>query len=470
MPTRPETPLDVSDLDLSNEFQLSLVSDSSHSWTDDLPVCRMSGIGTSTNQIYRENGIRREEHPFEDRSFRFILDNTYFYGIFDGHDGSRSADFASQRMPAEVLLDQLKGKDLDEEIRDVLLQAFHTVEKGFFETIDDLLADKASLQFQLQGLSSYEAYQKHPEVVERLRKTMTMVSSGTTAVVALIKNNKLYIANVGDSRALLCKKDAQGVTRVIQLSVDHDICNEDELLRLSHLGLDTEKICRGSKLGNQDNTRCIGNYLVKGGYKEFDNLSAARGEPVIAEPDICVGIPIDDSCMFLLLMSDGLYKSLEEATGTNQANLEIAELVLQQFGIQSTLTGVAQAVVDQIVRIHHDTYMENNRQGAPQKRDDITLLVRNFNQLLLKAPQPSPNGLRSLNPFLQQEWPRDNNETITSSSASQGPPKLFQENNTGQTLTLDEQQRIKPYVDFSDYYAEVDKARKRGDLPPDFDF
>jgi len=40
-------------------------------WTDDLPVCHMSGVGFSTNQVYRPDGLRREEHEFEDHSFHF---------------------------------------------------------------------------------------------------------------------------------------------------------------------------------------------------------------------------------------------------------------------------------------------------------------------------------------------------------------------------------------------------------------
>lgn len=61
-------------------------------------------------------------------------------------------------------------------------------------------------------------------------------------MVALIHNGKLYVANVGNSRALLCKTDANGVLRVVQLSVDHDLKNEDELLRMYKLGLNIEKI------------------------------------------------------------------------------------------------------------------------------------------------------------------------------------------------------------------------------------
>lgn len=64
-------------------------------------------------------------------------------------------------------------------------------------------------------------------------------------MVALIYNNKLYVANVGDSRALLCKTDSNQVLRVVQLSIDHDLKNEDELLRLSQLGLDIRSLKQG---------------------------------------------------------------------------------------------------------------------------------------------------------------------------------------------------------------------------------
>lgn len=64
-------------------------------------------------------------------------------------------------------------------------------------------------------------------------------------MVALVYKGRLYVANVGDSRALLCKTDSNQVLRVVQLSVDHDLRNEDELLRLSQLGLDVESVRQG---------------------------------------------------------------------------------------------------------------------------------------------------------------------------------------------------------------------------------
>ncbi|KYN03374.1 PREDICTED: TGF-beta-activated kinase 1 and MAP3K7-binding protein 1-like [Cyphomyrmex costatus] len=463
-----------------------LFQDSQYNWTDDLPVCKQSGVGFSTNQIYREDGYRQEEHPFEDRSFHCKYDDsTFLYAVFDGHEGTKAANFAMQRMAAEILLGQLNDKSTDEEVKEVLRQAFIAVEKGYQESIGDLLAERASLQFDIpDGLTPYETYQKFPDLVDKLNALNCELSAGTSAVVALVYRGKLYVANVGDSRALLCKTDSNQVLRVVQLSLDHDLRNEDELLRLSQLGLDVESIRQGSHLGNQENTRCLGNYLVKGGYREFDELTASMAEPIIAEPEIHGSIELDESCRFLLLMSRGLYKSLEEATGTDQVNKELALIAVEQFRVQSTLTGVAQAVVDKVVRIHHDINMSNTQNTMTTgKRDDITLLVRNFNFPLphaLKSPTSRPDQSVRFNPMVQTA-PINVPDNEDLSSTSTGVTDENADTSTTETSTTSDlyspgarvaerNARIKPYVDFSEYYENVEKRRKEGTLPEDIDF
>lgn len=109
-----------------------------------------------------------------------------------------------------------------------------------------MLAERTSLKFDIpEELNSYEAYQKFPDLVNKLNKLNRELSAGTSAIVALVFRNSLYVANVGDSRALLCKTDSNQVLRVVQLSIDHDLRNEDELLRLSQLNLDTKSIRQG---------------------------------------------------------------------------------------------------------------------------------------------------------------------------------------------------------------------------------
>lgn len=291
----------------------------------------------------------------------------------------------------------------DEEVKAVLKQAFLSIENGFFDSIGDQLVEKTLIQEEIAGLTQYEAAQQFPEKVDKLRAIEQEVGSGTTAVVALIYNNKLFVTNVGNSRAVLCTTDSNGRIHVQQLSTDHIIGNENELIRLSNLGLDIEQIQRGpkAKIGNHESTRSIGDYTVKGGYKDFDILSAAKDEPVIAEPDSCGGILIDQSFYFLILMSDGLYKSLEVSKALSQeANVEIVGLVTTELQAQSTINGVCQAVVDRICRFHHDGFMNQNKQC--ERRDDMTLLLRLFSAQLGGQAQSPVSPLTTFHPFTGQ--------------------------------------------------------------------
>ncbi|KAK3851649.1 hypothetical protein Pcinc_041719 [Petrolisthes cinctipes] len=462
-------------------------------WTDGLPICKLSGVGMSANQMYREDGTPCSEHEYEDRSIHFCLDrenSTFLYGVFDGHDGAKAAYFASQRMPAELSFEQLTGKTTEEEVKEVFREAFLAVENAFLESIDPKIAERTQLLDKIpDGMSQFEAAQNFPETFSRLQALDQEIRGGTTAVVALVYGGRLHVGNLGDSRALLCIKDKSGVLKVKQLTADHTTSSHDELQRLAALNLPTTKI-HGAKFGNHELTRCIGNYFMKGGYKEFDILSSAASEPVIPEPHIR-SIPIDESCSFLLLMSDGLYKSYQDATGSEQVNKEIAQMVVEQFVEQPTLTSIAQTVVDKVVRLHHDNYLTKRRNVTT--RDDITLIIRNFNfQLrgaltpgagvplpgsvsprlpprpLLPLPLPQITGRQSqdedddqfdihrgddlMGPLpLHHHHHIDTNTTSTESSDLQNP-SLTQ-------FSLDEDGRIHPYVNFDLYYQAIDEAK-----------
>lgn len=79
-------------------------------------------------------------------------------------------------------------------------------------------------------------------------------------------------------------------------------------------------------------TRAIGSYFYKAGYKDCDLLSSAISEPVIAQPEIVGPIPLDDSCRFLLLMSSGLCKTLNDvfSNDRNLVNKEIVQMAVEQ--------------------------------------------------------------------------------------------------------------------------------------------
>lgn len=174
-------------------------------------------------------------------------------------------------------------------------------------------------------------------------------------------------------------------------------------------------------------------------------------------------------------MSRGLYKSLEEATGTDQVNKELALMAVEQFRIQATLTGVAQAVVDKVVRIHHDMNMSNSQNSSKSgKREDITLLVRNFNF-------PLPNALKSpsgqsvhFNPIVQTAVASVQEGDFCTSNVSDFNPSTNDTTSTSETSSVntrpDRNAKIQPYVDFSEFFENVERRRKDGTLPKDIDF
>lgn len=335
-----------SGLPFNTNTDLDLRFASTESWTDALPSCNNTGVGTQTNQQYRRNGGRQEIHLCEDRNFHFCINSNaygdlWFYGLFDGHEGQNAANFVYEHLPAEVLLGQALKDNMTEEKMCALYQtAFSSVDREYFQSIADVLAERTQLALQIQGMSTLEAYRQFPEIVDRLKTVTSEVAAGTAAVVALIHNDRLHVANVGDSKAILCRTDThnQHEYKAYQLTTDHDLNNPTELDRLSGLGLDIEVLKQTQQIGNISITRCFGNYLVKGAYNEFPELTAAKDEPVIAEPSI-KSVVLDDNCQFLILASGSVFRALSEATGSHQVNSDLVRMVAEEFKTNSTLTG-----------------------------------------------------------------------------------------------------------------------------------
>ncbi|KAL7982426.1 hypothetical protein Chor_010024, partial [Crotalus horridus] len=433
------------------------------SWTDDLPLCQLSGVGSASNRSYTTDGKGTEIHPLEDNWLKFRSENNcYLYGVFNGYDGNRITNFVGERLSAELLLGQLNAEQDEAEVRRILLQAFDVVERSFLESIDDALAEKASLQSQLpEGVPHHQLPPQYQKILERLRSVEKEISGGAMAIVAVILNNKLYIANVG---------------------------------------LDAAKIKQVGTIGGQESTRRIGDYKVKYGYSDIEFLSAAKSKPIIAEPEIHGGHPLDGVTGFLVLMSEGLYKALEAAHGPGQANQEIAAMIATEFAKQTSLDSVAQAVVDRVKRIHCDTYASGGeRSKFCSRHEDMTVLVRNFGYPLGEMSQPtltptqggrvypvsvpysstqstsktsvtlslvmpsqgqmvngahSSSTLDEATPTLTNQSPTmtlQSTNTHTQSSSSSSDGGLFR-SRPSHSLRPDEDGRVESYVDFAEFY------------------
>ncbi|KAG6544609.1 hypothetical protein Mapa_014031 [Marchantia paleacea] len=131
-----------------------------------------------------------------------------------------------------------------------------------------------------------------------LDKAPTLGVGGSTAVTAiLVDGRRLLVANVGDSRAVLCR---QGTA--IQLSVDHEPSAE----RGSIEG-------KGGFVSNMpgDVPRVDGQLAVARAFGDKSLKVHLSAQPDIAE------IKIDQYTEFLILASDGLWKVMKNQEATD---------------------------------------------------------------------------------------------------------------------------------------------------------
>ncbi|XP_063389291.1 TGF-beta-activated kinase 1 and MAP3K7-binding protein 1-like [Cydia fagiglandana] len=441
-------------------------------WTDDLPKCRNTCVASYFSRLGGGNVDSNDDYLcFHCQT----EDNSSLYGVFEPHNGLEAAQFIMQRMAAELLFPPPSASNTDEEIRDRLRNAFSSVEKAYTENYDSMIAERTSLQYQLQTLKESQAVEA---ILARLKEIDRHLSGGATVVIALVHNNKLFCANVGCCRALLCRTDANSVLRVVQLTADHSLSNEDELLRLRQLGLDTNKLRNGMYVGNQAGTRCLGNYLVKGLHRAFPWLSSARAAPVAAAPELHGPVALDDSCRFLVLVSSGVYKRIAEVKGSSeQANKQLAQIIVENFRSQTDFKKVSQSALDEIEQEFVSYCVKNNL--TPKSNTHMTLLIRNFNFIQID-PEPSlvpkhQNPSVRFNPIVQSKSNTLLNELdseIYSSETTESNVDTNRSNRSTESGSdiepgrqYDRDRKIKGYVDFSCYYENVEKARKNGTLP-----
>ncbi|KAK3714352.1 hypothetical protein RRG08_017191 [Elysia crispata] len=184
------------------------------------------------------------------------------YAVFDGHGGVRASRFASQHLHNNLRDRFPKGdvKQVEKEIKKIFIEAFKKTDEDFLK----------------------EAARNKPSWKD-----------GTTAVVVLAVNDTLYIANLGDSKAVLCRyKEAEDKFVGMSLTVDHSPSVYEERMRIQKAG---GNVREGRVLGVLEVSRSIGD----GPYKRHG---------VTCVPDI-KRCQLTDNDKYLMIACDGLWKS-----------------------------------------------------------------------------------------------------------------------------------------------------------------
>ena len=130
-----------------------------------------------------------------------------FFAVYDGHGGASCADFLRDNLHQFIVKQESFPSDPPAAIREGFAEA-----ESFFLEIVENAADEAMAE---QGETNHDGY---------------VDNSGSCAIVILIINQKVYVANVGDSRAIM---SANGGRDVLSLSRDHKPNEEVEAVRIT---------------------------------------------------------------------------------------------------------------------------------------------------------------------------------------------------------------------------------------------
>eukprot|EP01088_Endostelium_zonatum_P012263 TRINITY_DN2644_c0_g1_i2.p1 TRINITY_DN2644_c0_g1~~TRINITY_DN2644_c0_g1_i2.p1 ORF type:complete len:1250 (-),score=386.92 TRINITY_DN2644_c0_g1_i2:202-3924(-) len=174
--------------------------------------------------------------------------NTHYVAVFDGHAGSQASEYAcsflheklTQHLFPEIFIDDLIGSDNEtnsssndgkENNNKENNNKDGTVEFDFYST---------AVEDPISALT--DTFKHIHNDIDKLG-----VEDGTAAIVAMMKDNRLFIANAGDSRAILLTKDPSqkphdgqklndGYYKITALSQDHKPEEEKERNRIIDRG------------------------------------------------------------------------------------------------------------------------------------------------------------------------------------------------------------------------------------------
>ncbi|WOH10924.1 hypothetical protein DCAR_0830401 [Daucus carota subsp. sativus] len=134
-----------------------------------------------------------------------------FCGVFDGHgpSGHKVSQYVRNVFPSK-LAESFKHPRFNASCIDEDLKS---------ENVDDPVDENHGPLYSLVKASLVESFKVMDEALETNGK-IESYCSGTTAVTVLKKNFHLVIANLGDSRAILCTKGDKDQLLAVQLTVD----------------------------------------------------------------------------------------------------------------------------------------------------------------------------------------------------------------------------------------------------------
>ncbi|EEF34881.1 probable protein phosphatase 2C 63 [Ricinus communis] len=287
----------------------------------------------------------------EDQSQVFTSPSATYIGVYDGHGGPEASRFVNKHLFPFMHKFATEQGGLS---ADVIKKAFNATEEEFCHLV------KRSLPMKPQ-----------------------IASVGSCCLVGAITDDVLYVANLGDSRAVLGRKAFEDKKKPVvaeRLSTDHNVSVEEvrkEVEALhpddSHVVVYTRGVWRIK--GIIQVSRSIGDVYLKKPEFNRDPLFQQFGNPVplkrpvmTAEPSILIR-ELRPQDLFLIFASDGLWEQLSD-----EAAVEIV-FKNPRAGIAKRLVRAALQEAAKKREMRYDDIKKIDRGIRRHFHDDITVIV-----------------------------------------------------------------------------------------------
>ena len=222
---------------------------------------------------------------------------TQIFGVFDGHGGCEVAKFVSNHFVKEFLNNQNYSKN---DIKKALEENYNKMDKLMLEKegSEELLFEYKKSKEEAENIKENNKnaqIEMLRQVIDPKEQPDAKISmfTGCTANVLVIHDKKLFFANAGDSRSILCKKG-----QAYQMSIDHKPSIPSELKRIERA---EGWVSDGRILGNLNISRGIGDSEYK------MNKKLKPEEQIISNfPDIKIE-NLSNDIDFVVIACDGIW-------------------------------------------------------------------------------------------------------------------------------------------------------------------
>ncbi|GLU09123.1 hypothetical protein SLE2022_259980 [Rubroshorea leprosula] len=287
----------------------------------------------------------------EDQSQVFSTPFGTYVGVYDGHGGPEASRFVNKHL--FLFMHQFASEQGGLSV-DVIKRAFSATEQEFLNLVKQALPVR-------------------PQIA----------SVGSCCLVGAISNDVLYVANLGDSRAVLGRRvseDKKNKVVAERLSTDHNVAVEEVRKEVEELHPDDSQIVVYTRgvwriKGIIQVSRSIGDVYLKKPefyrdpiFQQFGNPVPLKRPVISAEPSIIIR-KLKPQDLFLIFASDGLWEQLSDETAV--------EIVLKnpRAGIAKRLVRAALQEVARKREIRYDDIKKIEKGTRRYFHDDITVVV-----------------------------------------------------------------------------------------------